>query len=174
MRTTRSARRQSDVASRRRCGGDAGAVLVEFALITPLLFLLLFGIVDWGLMLSDQIAMRGGVREAARRVVVADESASCGTGTFTANQKVRCFAKSRMGVDNVAVYVNVKGGTTPTVGQDIVVCAMAPMTSASGFLTPVMKSSYLSASTTMRVEQISGLLTGGDADPSGRGWSWCT
>jgi len=36
--------------------------------VAPLLFIMLFGIIDYGIWFADSIGMRQGVREAARRV----------------------------------------------------------------------------------------------------------
>jgi hypothetical protein len=43
---------------------------VEFALVTPILVLLLFGIVDFGLVLDHRIALQHGLREGARYAAV--------------------------------------------------------------------------------------------------------
>ncbi len=43
-----------------------GQALVEFALIAPLLFLLLFGIIQFGFLLAGQVGMTNAAREAAR------------------------------------------------------------------------------------------------------------
>ncbi|OGO56625.1 MAG: hypothetical protein A2V84_04250 [Chloroflexi bacterium RBG_16_70_13] len=53
--------------ARRRGGG--GQALTEFALIAPLLFLLLFGVVQLGLLFAGQNGLVNGVRDAARRAV---------------------------------------------------------------------------------------------------------
>ena len=50
---------------------DGGATAVEFALVAPILLLLVFGIIEYGLWFSDSLATRQGVREAARQGVVA-------------------------------------------------------------------------------------------------------
>ena len=50
---------------------DSGATAVEFALVAPILLLLVFGIIEYGLWFSDSLATRQGVREAARQGVVA-------------------------------------------------------------------------------------------------------
>ena len=55
----------NDHVPRRRPGraqGDDGAALVEFALVMPVLFLLLFGIVEFGINLNDYQAIRQGIR----------------------------------------------------------------------------------------------------------------
>lgn len=46
--------------------GDQGATLVEFALLAPLLFALLLGIMTAGLAYSADISMNSAVRESAR------------------------------------------------------------------------------------------------------------
>jgi Flp pilus assembly protein TadG len=55
---------------RRRCLGDRGAASVEFALILPVLLLVLFGIVQFGLLFSVQNQMVNAAREAARAMAV--------------------------------------------------------------------------------------------------------
>ena len=60
---------------RRMSRGDSGASAVEFALIVPLLMLIIFGIINFGILFSQQITINNGVREGARRAVVADPAA---------------------------------------------------------------------------------------------------
>ncbi len=53
----------------RRSGNDSrdrGAVAVEFALLLPMLLLLLFGIIDFGRALNAQITLTQAAREGAR------------------------------------------------------------------------------------------------------------
>lgn len=47
-------------------GRQDGAAAVEFALVLPLLLLLILGIVDFSLAYSNQIALSGGAREGVR------------------------------------------------------------------------------------------------------------
>ena len=47
-----------------------GAVLVEFALVAPLLFVLLFGIIEFGFAFVQWLDVRHGARETARLVAV--------------------------------------------------------------------------------------------------------
>jgi Flp pilus assembly protein TadG len=54
---------------RRPAGGrdrDRGAVAVEFALVLPILLLVVFGIIDFGRMLNAQITLTQAAREGAR------------------------------------------------------------------------------------------------------------
>ncbi len=57
------------MSGRIRARGDPeqrGQALVEFALVAPLLFLLLFGIIQFGFLLAGQVGMTNAAREAAR------------------------------------------------------------------------------------------------------------
>jgi Flp pilus assembly protein TadG len=55
--------------------GDRGSAAVEFALVLPLLLLLVFGIVDFGRMLNDKIMLTEAAREGARSAALQDETA---------------------------------------------------------------------------------------------------
>jgi Flp pilus assembly protein TadG len=51
---------------RGRKARDRGSVAVEFALVLPVLLLILFGIIDFGRALNAQIELTGAAREGAR------------------------------------------------------------------------------------------------------------
>jgi Flp pilus assembly protein TadG len=50
----------------RRRHSDRGAAAVEFALVMPLLLLVIFGLIDFGRMLNAQITLTEAAREGAR------------------------------------------------------------------------------------------------------------
>lgn len=50
--------------------GDRGASLIEFALLVPLLFLILFGIIEFGWLFSQNLDVRHGAREGVRLAAV--------------------------------------------------------------------------------------------------------
>jgi Flp pilus assembly protein TadG len=52
--------------TRRRVRHQRGQALPEFALIAPVLFLILFAVIQFGFLLGGQIGFTNGVREAAR------------------------------------------------------------------------------------------------------------
>jgi Flp pilus assembly protein TadG len=49
---------------------DRGAVLVEFALIVPILMMLLFGIIQFGIALDRQQAVTSAARQGARAAII--------------------------------------------------------------------------------------------------------
>ena len=51
-----------------------GQAIVEFALVVPIVFLLLFGLVDLGVMFYVNLTMQNAVREGARASVVGNSS----------------------------------------------------------------------------------------------------
>lgn len=51
---------------RRGLRSDSGAAAVEFAIIAPLLFLLIFGLIDFGLAINARIVTANAAREGAR------------------------------------------------------------------------------------------------------------
>ncbi len=53
-------------ARRRRITSDRGAAAVEFALLLPMLLLIVFGIVDFGRAINAQITLTQAAREGAR------------------------------------------------------------------------------------------------------------
>jgi Flp pilus assembly protein TadG len=60
--------------SRVRRQRDRGAAAVEFALVSPLLFMLLFGVIDYGLYMADVLSVQQGVSDAAREATLSVSS----------------------------------------------------------------------------------------------------
>ncbi len=55
---------------------ERGAVAVEAALVTPLILLILFGIIEFGLLLKDDLAVTSSVRAGARMASAEPRTAS--------------------------------------------------------------------------------------------------
>ena len=79
--------------SGRRRDDSSGQALVEFALIAPLLFLILFGIIQLGFVLGGQNGLTNAAREAARyasTLPTPDTTVGCtGTGNNSAAVQTR-------------------------------------------------------------------------------------
>jgi len=62
---------------------DDGAAAVEFALVAPLLILLIFGIIAFGMGFYTQQGAAAAAREAARRAAVGSITSCSGTDAYT-------------------------------------------------------------------------------------------
>ena len=60
----------------RRLLGERGAAAVEFALVVPVLLLLLFGIIEFSKALNTQATLSAAAREGARTMITAGTPAS--------------------------------------------------------------------------------------------------
>ena len=68
--------------SRRRWSGENGAIAVEFAVIFPLLAVLVFGIIEFGITLSREEQWTSAARDGARYAAVSchpDTTSGCTT-----------------------------------------------------------------------------------------------
>ena len=175
-----------------------GASIIEFALIAPILFAILFGVIDYGLVLKDDIGVEQGVREAARQGTVASfgSRTSCSNGTLpsgtkTEMKKLVCLTKARSSVPDADIRVAIRfdpvgGGSaasaypagtgSPPVGNGLVICAITPMESTTGFFSTLMDGRYVRSKVNMRIEKAAGTAQTPtqETDPSGEAWSWCT
>jgi Flp pilus assembly protein TadG len=168
---------------RGRSRGDQGAALVEFAIIMPLLFLLLFGIIEFAIAFNDYQSIRQGARDGARQAVVKDygSSTSCGINGAAAAapvnaQRIICTTKARTGLGNdVRVGLRVTENAPTGFKNDTVkVCVVRLVDPVTGLLDPFLEDRPLRTEVDMRVERDIELV-GGDYledDPSGD-WSWC-
>ncbi len=169
---------------RRQEKRDRGAALVEFAIVMPLLCLLIFGMVEFAIAFNDYQSIRQGAREGARQTVVKDygSSTSCGiNGAAAAGpdnaKKVICTTKESTGLGNsLRVGVRVVENNPLGFRNDTVkVCTVRLVDSITGLMAPFIDGRPLKTEVEMRVEK-SIELVGGDYlenDPSGAGWSWC-
>jgi Flp pilus assembly protein TadG len=89
---------------------------VEFGLLAPVLFLLLFGIIDYGIWFADSISARQAVRDSARRGVVEDFGSGCSPAAVGANadlQNLSCSVQTAMGQISGSTRVRVSVATAP-------------------------------------------------------------
>jgi hypothetical protein len=152
---------------------ERGAVLVEFALVAPLLFLLLFAIIDFSLVMFSYISVRQGTNAGAREAAVMGSSPpavqSCPTtpsGAFggEANNLI-CYTKSHVGLDPTKVRVSVWFATTGcngacyAAGAPVVVCTQYPASSTTRFFSSLLNQVILTSKVEIRIESNDANLT---------------
>jgi Flp pilus assembly protein TadG len=174
---------------------EGGAELVELAIVLPLVLLLLFGIVEFGMAYNNSQNVRQGVRDSARQGAVAQfgSNTSCmlnGTGAISSDtNKLMCSAKTAIGAgstgfDNANVAVRVELAKSDlsavtsspwAVGEGLVVCAEYKLSSVTGLLAPFISNKVLKTRTIIRIEQAPpGVNAGfGSETDLGPGWGWC-
>lgn len=132
---------------RRRAGDDRGAVLVEFALAAPLLFLLIFATIDFGWAFGQHLDVRHGAREGARLAAVNYQGGG-------ADQTADLVAEvcGRMDADN-SVRVIVTFPTTAARGQSVQVTVTRPVETLTGFVDFAISGRTLTSTVTTRLEQ---------------------
>ena len=128
---------------------ERGATLVEFAVLAPLLILLLFGIIDFGWAMGNYNDVRHGAREAARLAAVnAGSEAVMATMTCNAMDMAR------------GATVTFTDGATGAVGEQAVVSVTAPLSSISGLnMISVFLPPNLTSTVRIRLEQASAAWT---------------
>lgn len=94
------------VCGRARRRDSRGAAAVEFALVAPLLFLLLFGIISYGYMLSYRQALSQGAAEAARSAAVLT------SGTTATAQNAAAVAALNQSLNAYGVSCSISGAAT--------------------------------------------------------------
>lgn len=99
---------------------ERGAVLVEFSLLAPVMMLLLFGIVQFGMLFSIHSTMLNAARESARAVAV--EGASESQGRNLANRRLAAWG-------SLPFQVDVIRPTPPA--RDVIVEIAVPMEAAA-------------------------------------------
>jgi Flp pilus assembly protein TadG len=160
-------------------GADRGAAAVEFALVTPLLLVLLFGIIDYGIWFADSISARQAVRNVARQGSV-EQFGSCG-GTYSL-ANLACSVKGQMNEISGTTLVKVSvvdppNGNKWAPGATLRICAMTQHQSLLPFV-PLPSDGITTTRVDMPIESAAtttGVLpTFSDTPFSGASWTpWC-
>ena len=163
---------------------EHGAAALEFGLVAPLLFMVLFGIISYGLWFDDSLNLRQGVREAARQAVVGSfgTTTSCGASyvSLLANstdmQELVCQVKQQVSAITGPTYVMVSAPDGWAIGNELLVCAMVRADALPG-LVPLPSNRIITSSARMAIEdavpgQVEPALQ--EQPPTGADWSWCT
>ena len=163
--------------------GEAGATIVEFAIMLPVFVVLLFGSIEFMFAFGDLSALRSGVREAARSAAVSDygTTTSCTVVAESSapvipdsTKRLLCRAKERIGLAESSVRVSITLPSTYVVGSTILMCAQAPFGNRTKVLTSAISSFILKNKLSMRAESVDSTLTSFAEVPlPGSSWSWC-
>ena len=126
----------------RRNKSERGANLVEFALVAPLLILLIFGIIEFSWVLAQNLNIRHGAREGARLAAVdhAPLSDVCG----------RMDVVSGASIAFTGTELNGTAGFGP--GDEVTATATAPVSPITGMFNSWLPMN-LSSTVSIRVEQ---------------------
>jgi Flp pilus assembly protein TadG len=115
---------------------DRGAAAVEFALVLPLLLLILFGIIDFGRALNAQITLTQAAREGARLAAlgqpgVVSRTQAAATGLSPVDVSVASCPANAGPADNAVVTASYTFSFITPVG------AIAGLFGGSGFGSPI-------------------------------------
>jgi Flp pilus assembly protein TadG len=171
---------------------ERGSALLEFALVSPVVLLLLIGILEFGVTFNHYLALRDATRSVARQGAISvgsfnDAAAPCAlvgvSGASNDVQNLMCQAKSQVNVTNTRVKVLfdnptlTASGSTYAVGNAVVVCVTYPLTSLTNLFTPILGNQYATDKAAFRIETLPSdgktETVGAETDPSGGSWSWC-
>ncbi len=127
---------------KRRTRRERGQTLVEFAIVLPLLALLLFGIVQLGIVFNNYVTLTDATRAGARKAAVGRSFPD------PAGEAEAAVRSSAANLQQGSLAVTVASTWDP--GSDVTVSATYPY--QISLLGIVVKSGNLASSTTERVE----------------------
>ena len=137
---------------RRRLRGDAGASAVEFALVAPLLFLLIAGTIEFGWAFHQVMDTRHGARETARLVAVNYRQSSTASGATQTNQIIAAACARMDGKSEVTVSLD--SLTTAAIGGTAKVTISRPLHTLTGMLDFALAGKTLKSEVQTRQEQV--------------------
>jgi Flp pilus assembly protein TadG len=127
-----------------------GAAAVEFALVAPLFFLLVIGMIEFGRAVMVQQVLVNAAREGARLGVLDSTTATAST----VKAKVVSYL-STGGVTGATVTLNPAEPTSAAYGESVSVTVSVPYSSVSWLASPwFLGSKTLSATAVMRRETV--------------------
>jgi Flp pilus assembly protein TadG len=155
--------------------------MVEFAVVAPLLFLLLFGIIDFGWAFSQNLDVKHAAREGARLAAV---NAASGTDPDDRLDALiaEIRARSTELVDaETEVFVTFADGPNDAnttldnhdIGDSVVVCLRHPLRSITGATTTFLDG-HLQSKAVIRLEKIANFSAGDGSTAPGWTGSTCT
>lgn len=122
---------------------NRGQALVEFALILPVLMLLIVGVMEFGLIINQYMVVTQAAREGAR-------SAALGGSNATVTTTVKTAASQ---IDTSQIIVTISPSTTRVRGSGVTVTVQKPIKTITKLINPFFPTGFtVQGMATMRVE----------------------
>jgi Flp pilus assembly protein TadG len=136
---------------RRRGRKDGGAALVEFAIIMPILFLLVFGIIEFGWGFFQKLDVRHGAREGSRLAAVNYKTTASPTPADQTTQIINELCdRMDSGSGTTVAMTLISGGA---IGGEFTVTVSKPLQQLTGFLGTILNGKTLTSTVDSRLEQ---------------------
>jgi Flp pilus assembly protein TadG len=157
--------------SARRARGDHGTAMIEFALVAPLVMLIVFGIIEFGFAFSAQLELRSASREGGRLAAVDNgcaASTTCGTALA---QRDALIAATRLKASGLATASSIKASVScssgaclsAVPGDNVTVCLNYTLSSFTGLFSAMLDNKVIASKATFRLEQTPTFQEGSDA-----------
>ncbi len=125
-----------------------GAAVVEFAIVAPVLLLLVFGMIEYGRLIMVQQVLTNATREGARRAVLDGATTSAVTSVVT-------DYLSTSHISGAVITVTPNPPSNAAFGEPVTVSAQVSFSEVSWLPTPMFLSGKtMSATTVMRRETL--------------------
>ncbi len=106
---------------------ERGAAAVEFALVLPVLLLILIGIIEFSFAFNTQLSLSQAAREGARQMALSNDSAAAATRARN--------AAGRLDPSTVTVTFSFSGGgSSCTVGKQVTATTSNTLQTVTGFI----------------------------------------
>jgi Flp pilus assembly protein TadG len=145
---------------------ERGAVLIEAALILPIIFMLVFGIIDFGTAYNQSHELRATAREGARIAAVDNgcfpgspdaSTARCTASSSTQLAALKTDTRARAAglADPNTITVTVCYPSPVVVGSsNVTITVTYPLKSVTGFFGALLNNRVLTGKSVMRLEQM--------------------
>ena len=126
---------------------------MEFALVVPILIILLFGIIDYGVYFANALSVRSGASDAARQIIVSNFATRCNTAFAATGPGSAFIAKTKDCVNHIGGVVDAKVTYEDPweVGDNVIVCAAVDVDGVTG-LTPMPAGGLVTARVVLPIQ----------------------